>query len=29
MDPDNKPIALLPTDQGADATADEIKRWVK
>ena len=29
MDPDNKPIALLPTDQGADAAADEIKRWVK
>lgn len=29
MDPDNKPIALLPTDQGADATAVEIKRWVK
>ncbi|THD36173.1 MAG: SCO family protein [Sphingomonas sp.] len=29
MDPDNKPIALLPTDQGPAATADEIKRWVK
>ena len=29
MDPSNKPIALLPTDQGAAATADEIKRWVK
>ena len=29
MAPDNKPIALLPTDQGVDATADEIKRWVK
>jgi len=29
MDPDNKPIALLPTDQGVEATADEIKRWVK
>lgn len=29
MDPDNKPIALLPTDQGAAATADEIKRWVR
>lgn len=29
MDPDNKPIALLPTDQGTAATADEIKRWVK
>ena len=29
MDPNNKPIALLPTDQGAEATANEIKRWVK
>jgi protein SCO1 len=29
MDPDGKPIALLPLDQGADAIADEIKRWVK
>lgn len=29
MDPDNKPIALLPTDKGPDATTDEIKRWVK
>lgn len=29
MDPDNKPIALLPTDKGVDAAADEIKRWVK
>lgn len=29
MDPDNKPIALLPTDQGAEATADEIRRWVR
>ena len=29
MDPDNKPIALLPTDQGVEATADEIKRWVR
>jgi protein SCO1/2 len=28
MSPDNKPITLLPTDKGADATADEIKRWV-
>jgi protein SCO1/2 len=29
MDNDGKPLALLPTDQGPDATADEIKRWVK
>ncbi len=29
MDSDNKPIALLPTEQGAAATADEIKRWVR
>jgi protein SCO1 len=29
MSPDNKPIALLPTDKGAEATADEIKRWVR
>ncbi len=28
MSPDNKPIALLPTDQGAEAVAHEIKRWV-
>ena len=29
MDPDNKPLVLLPTDQGAQATADEIRRWAK
>lgn len=29
MDADNKPLALLPTDQGTEATANEIKRWVK
>lgn len=29
MGPDDKPIALLPTDQGAKATADEIKNWVR
>jgi protein SCO1/2 len=28
MDPDNKPLALLPTEQGAQAVADEIRRWV-
>ena len=29
MDGAGKPRALLPTDQGAQATADEIKRWVR
>jgi len=29
MGPDGKPIALLPTDQGGEATAAEIKRWVQ
>ena len=29
MDSSGKPLALLPTEQGAQATADEIKRWVK
>jgi len=29
MDPDNQPITTLPTEKGAQATADEIKRWVK
>lgn len=29
MDTDGKPLALLPTEQGAQATADEIKRWVR
>jgi len=29
MDPDNKPLAPLPTDKGAAATADEIKHWVR
>lgn len=29
MSPDNQPIALLPTDRGAAATAAEIERWVK
>lgn len=27
MDPDGKPLALLPSDKGAQAVADEIKRW--
>lgn len=29
MDGNGKPLALLPTDGGAEATAEEIKRWVK
>ncbi len=29
MDPAGKPLALLPTDQGADAVAAEIERWAK
>jgi protein SCO1/2 len=29
MDSNGKPLALLPTEQGAQTTADEIKRWVK
>ena len=27
MDPDGKPLALLPSDKGPQAVADEIKRW--
>jgi protein SCO1/2 len=29
MDPDGKPIALLPQEQGPDAVATEIRRWVR
>ena len=29
MDPDGKPLALLPTEQGPHAVAAEIKRWAK
>jgi protein SCO1/2 len=29
MEDAGKPLALLPTEQGAQATADEIKRWVR
>lgn len=29
MDPAGKPIALLPTDQGAAAVAAEIERWAR
>lgn len=29
MDPDGKPIAMLPTDKGPDAVAAEIAKWVK
>ncbi len=27
--PDGEPVALLPTDKGAKAVADEIARWVR
>ena len=27
MDPDGKPLALLPVDQGADAVARDLARW--
>ncbi|GAA0658605.1 SCO family protein [Sphingomonas insulae] len=27
MDPDGRPLALLPSDKGPQAVADEIKRW--
>ena len=27
MDPDGKPLAILPSDKGAQAVADEIRRW--
>ncbi|MES3099931.1 SCO family protein [Sphingomonas faeni] len=29
MDPDGKPLALLPQEQGPDAVVTEIKRWVR
>ncbi|GGB38634.1 hypothetical protein GCM10011380_30050 [Sphingomonas metalli] len=29
MDPDNRPIALVPQDKGADAVAEAIRQWVK
>jgi protein SCO1/2 len=29
MGPDGKPIALLPTDQGPQAIARELERWVR
>ncbi len=29
MDPSGKPMALLPTEQGADAVAAELARWVR
>ncbi len=29
MDPAGKPVAILPSDKGAQAVADEIKRWAK
>jgi protein SCO1/2 len=27
--PDNKPIAIMPDDQGPDGIAQELKRWVR
>ncbi|VWX55168.1 SCO family protein [Novosphingobium sp. 9U] len=29
MDPDGKPLAMLPVDKGADAVAAELGTWVK
>ncbi len=29
MDPAGKPLALLPSDKGPQAVADEIRRWAK
>lgn len=29
MDPDGKPIAMLPVDRGPDAVAAELAKWVK
>ena len=29
MDPDGKPLALLPVEQAPEAVAAELKRWVK
>ena len=29
MDPDGKPLALLPQEKGPDAVATEIKRWAR
>jgi len=29
MDPDGKPLAMLPVDKGSDAVAAELEKWVK
>jgi len=29
MDPDGKPLAIVPSDQGPQAVADTIERWVR
>ena len=29
MDPDNQPIALVPSDEGSKAVADTLERWVR
>jgi protein SCO1 len=29
MDPDGKPVALVPADKGADAVAETLEQWVR
>ena len=29
MDPKGQPVALLPQDEGGDAVAAELKKWVR
>jgi protein SCO1/2 len=29
MDPDGKPIAMLPVDKGPEAVSAELAKWVK
>ena len=29
FDPQGKPLATLPTDQGAPAVAEELAKWVR
>jgi hypothetical protein len=29
MDPDNRPLALVPQDETAKAVADTIEKWAK
>ena len=28
MDPDGKPLALIPAEEGPQAVADELRKWV-